>query len=121
MTMHLKKILSNLGYLDAVKAKRRTYHVYEGDGHYVLLSKGRTTASFNVSVVSEKTVDYLRRTFGGRRKLTTREVVNESKRRVHISDRFDALNALYVLCALGEAKIDQRYQEAQLYFNLKPA
>ena len=113
--MHPRRILRNLDYVNEVEAKRQTYYVFEGSQFYALLTKGRSKNSYHVNTVPAETVKHLRKAYGGRQKLTVTQVMSKSRR---FSDRFATLSALYVLCALGEAKIDRRYHEKQLYFNI---
>lgn len=78
------------------------------------------TNSFNFNLVSKDATAYVKLAFGGRLKISTSDITKESKKPVFIKSPFDALNILYALCAVGDAKIDKRYtKERQLYFNIK--
>ena len=116
--MHPKKVLSSLWFVNEVISKKQTYYVYEGAEHYVLVTvnKGRNTYNFNV--VSEEACEYINKLFAGKSKITGANVLEKSRKPALIKDRFDALNVLYTLCAIGAARIDTRYKSNTLFFNI---
>jgi hypothetical protein len=117
--MQPKKILADLKFVKEVIAKRQTYYVYESKDSYILMTVNKAKDSFNFNVVSKDATDYVKKAFKGRQKLTTSDVVKESRKPAYIKESFDALNILYALCALSDAKIDKRYGGIKLFFNIK--
>jgi hypothetical protein len=117
--MQPRKILADLKFVKEVPAKRQTYYVYESKESYILMTVSKGKDSFNFNVVSKDATDYVRKAFKGRQKLTSSDVVKESKKPAYIKESFDALNILYALCALGDAKIDKRYVGIKLFFNIR--
>lgn len=118
--MNPKKVLSNLTFIGEVVSKRQTYYVYENAKEYVLMTVNRSKEnSFNFNLVSKEAAAYIKSAFGGRQKISTSDIAKESKKPVFIKSAFDALNILYALCAVGEAKIDHRYKGQKLYFNIR--
>ena len=120
ITVNPKKILENLSFVGEVISKRQTYYVYENEDEYILMTVNRSKEnSFNFNIVSKDASEYVKKSFSGREKLTTAELAKESKKPALIKGTFDALNILYALCAVGDAKIDRRYKGRTLYFNVR--
>lgn len=118
--MNPKKTLENLSFVGEVVSKRQTYYVYENEDEYILMTVNRSKEnSFNFNIVSKDATEYVKKAFSGREQLTTSELTRESKKPALIKGAFDALNALYALCAVGDAKIDHRYKGQALYFNIR--
>ena len=117
--MKPKNILSGLSFVREVTGKTQTYYVYEGKNDYILMTVSRNKNSYNFNVVSKDAADYVRTKFSGRQKITSNDVVKESKKPVHIKEPLDALNILYALCATEAAKVDSRIKQRQLFFNIK--
>jgi hypothetical protein len=118
--MNIKSIASGLEYIDEVQSKRQTYYVFQGKRHYAVLSlsKSRRNAG-NFNVVSLGAVEYIARRFAGKKKVTSKSVWKTAKKPQYVATSLEALTILYILVAAGKAKIDTRYQEKQLYFNIK--
>ena len=119
--MNPKHMLRNLTFLKEVTAKRQTYYIYKSSEYYLLLTVSSFKPnSYNLSALPVEAVDVVFRIFRGMKGLTAKEVVNLAKKPAYIKERFDALNALYTLCAIGRATIDRRHTKGStLYFNLK--
>lgn len=116
--MHPKDVITGLVFRNEVIGKRQTYYVYEGAEHYVLVTFNKAKNTYNFNAVSEEACKYVHKLFGGASKVTAVEVLEKSKKPALIKSRFDALNVLYALCAIGEAKIDARYKGTTLFFNI---
>lgn len=117
--MQPKKILSNLDFKKEIQSKRQTYYIYEGNKNYVLMTVNRKRNSCNFNIVSKEAIEYVKKYFKRRKKISVSDILNESKKPTHIKERFDALNILYALCATGDARIDTRFKGNQLFFNIK--
>jgi hypothetical protein len=117
--MKPKNILSGLSFVREVTGKTQTYYVYEGKNDFILMTVSKSKNSCNFNVVPKEAADYVKTKFTGRQKITTNDVVKESKKPIYIKGSLDALNILYALCATGAAKIDSRIKQKQLFFNIK--
>jgi hypothetical protein len=69
----------------------------------LVVSPGRTRGSYNVNAVDRRGLDVVSRRFRGR-KITSVDVMRKAGRRDLFRQRFDALNALYALVAVGRAR-----------------
>ena len=116
--MHPTNFLSGLAYVGEVTGKKQTYYVYRGPEHFVLASYNAGKDSYNVNVVSAETCEYIREKFGGRKKLTKNDVLNETKKPALFPQGFYALNALYALCASAQASISANDKSRELLFNV---
>ncbi len=86
-----------------VHGARLTYSIFETPDAFILITQsGPRSGNFNV--VDRRAVDRVRARFGGRRDLTSGELLRKMKGAGGIRDRFDALRVLYVLEALGQAR-----------------
>jgi hypothetical protein len=104
-----------------VAGVRQTYFVLEAQGSYFVLSFARSELKpgagyFNV--VDSKAVDYVRARFAGEKVVTAQEVTARARRTKHAPTSLVALNILYVLVALDEAKIVSEGQHRQLRFSI---
>jgi len=87
-------------FIGEIAGLRSTYYVLRTDKHYILITQsGPLSGNFNL--VTRRVVDSVQRRFGGKRGLTSAEIL---KRSSVVKERFDVLRILYVLEALGQAK-----------------
>jgi hypothetical protein len=56
----------------------------------------------------------------GAQGVTANITFERSRDRRNLPTHLTALNVLYVLAAMGYAKIDARHQSKELFFNLRP-
>lgn len=102
-----------------VASKRQIYYLFESKKGYVLFSLSSPTTG-NFSVVDPDTVSYAERLFAGKQGIKKKTLEEHPKMsRLIKKDTFDALLILYVLVALGKAKIDHRKKSRALHFNIK--
>ena len=116
-----KSVLAQLEFVGEVEAKKQTYYVYRGAAHYVLASASSNPekASWNFNVVSREAVTYLAGLLAGEQLLKTNDILQRVKKPALIKTQFDVLNAMYALCALGDAKMDARKKKDKAtYFNV---
>ena len=69
-------------------------------------------------MVSAEAVDYVRRLARGSQGVTAQALNKRSRKPKLIGSALEALNVLYVLVAIGSAKIDHRHKDRQLFFNV---
>jgi hypothetical protein len=120
--VNVKKLVQGLTYLGAVKGKRQTYYVFKGSGLFLVLSFSRAKRSAgNFNVVEAKAVDYVHQRFAGKSGVTTSDAVKKARRSRHVPNALVALNILYVLTAMGRAKVDARHSGPKLFFNVHRA
>ena len=118
--MNPKKLLSELIFVNEVTAKKQTYYVYENKLNYILMTVSKQKEnSCNMVVVAKGAPEYVYRTFKGKRQITASEVVAKSRKPEYIKSSFNALNALYSLCAIKKANIDHRFKGKALIFTIK--
>ena len=115
--MNIRSLTSGLQYRGEVEGRRQTYYVFEGKSHYIVMSFSRAKRrAGNFNVVDAAAVEYVAKRFAGRKKVTSTKVAARKPRGIRSS--LEALNVLYVLIATGRAKIDSRFHEKQLFFNV---
>lgn len=112
--MRIPTLLQKLEFIGQAEGDRRTYYVFQGTGGYVVASSNGK-AALNVSIVDRKIPDAITRKFGGR-EVTTRRVVEGS--RSLLGERFTALNALYVMVALGTARKLRKHEGKAMVFKI---
>jgi hypothetical protein len=120
--MNIRTLQRGLKYRGRVKAVRQTYHVFEAQGYFFVLSFAlskvrRNSGYFNV--IDTDAVDYVQQRIGGTRGVTAREVVAAARRTRYIPTSLTALNVLYILVALRSASIVRAGEHRQLFFSVK--
>lgn len=120
--MNIRKLQQGLKYRGRVEAVRQTYHVFEASDYYFVLSFSlsktrRGSGYFNV--VSRAAVDYVQGHLGGRQGVTAKDALAAARRTRHIPTSLMALNVLYVLVGLGQARIMRAGEHRQLFFALR--
>jgi len=118
--MNIRSLTTGLQYRGEVEGKRQTYYVFEGRSQYLVMSFSRSKPKAgNFNVVASDAVAYVAGRFAGRQRLTAKTVYKTSRRPRLVGSHLAALNVLYVLVAIGQAKIDARFHEREIYFNVK--
>jgi hypothetical protein len=120
--MNIRTLQRGLTYRGRVKAIRQTYHVFEARRYFFVLSFARSKArrsSGYFNVIDTDAVDYVRQRTGGTRGVTAKDVMAAARRTRHIPTTLAALNALYILVALGSASIVRAGKHRQLFFSVK--
>jgi len=120
--MNIRALQRGLQYCGRVDAVRQAYHVFDGDGLFLVLSFARAKArrgSGYFNLVDKAAVDYVQARLGGTRGVTAKAVVAAARRTRHIPTRLLALNVLYVLVALGRASITRAGEHRQLFFSVR--
>ena len=120
--MNIKMLQRGLKYCGRVKAVRQTYHVFEAQGYFFVLSFAlsktrRGSGYFNV--IDTDAVDYVQQRMGGTRGVTAKDVVTAARRTRHIPSTLAALNVLYILVALQAASIVRAGKNRQLFFAVR--
>jgi hypothetical protein len=120
--MNIRTLQRGLTYRGLVRAPRQTYHVFEAQRYFFVLSfalsKARRGSGY-FNVIDTDAVDYVQRRVGGTRGVTARDVVAASRRTRHIPTTLVALNVLYILVALRSASIVRAGEHRQLFFSVK--
>lgn len=122
--MNIRTLQRGLNYRGRVKAVRQTYHVFEAQGYFFVLSfalsKARRGSGY-FNVIDKDAVDYVQQRLGGTRGVTARDVMAAARRTRHIPSTLAALNVLYILVALHSASIVRAGKHRQLFFAVKKA
>ena len=114
--MDYRRAFIGLQYRGKVQSVRRTYHVLEGEKHFIVVAPRASTGGY-FATVPQAALVYLVKRLGGTQSVTTGEALKACSRSKHFGDRFAMLNALYVLVAIGHARIS-RYSGQSLFFNI---
>ncbi len=118
---NIANLQAGLVFRGEVGGVRQTYYVLEAEGSFFVMSFARSESKpgagyFNM--VDAKAVDYVRDRFAGEKNVTAQEVADRARRTKHAPTSLIALNILYVLVALDEARIVGEGQHRQLRFSV---
>ncbi len=122
--MDIRKLQQGLKYRGRVAAVRQTYHIFEAQDYFFVLSFALSMArkgSGYFNVVDLAAVNYVQRRLGGRSGVTARDVFSSARRTKHVSSSLAALNILYVLVALEQAALLRVGANRQLFFSMAKA
>jgi hypothetical protein len=117
--MNIKSLGKGLTMQGKVKGQRQTYYIFAGHGSFYVFSFSRSkpkTGYFNA--VSFEAAKYAHRLVKGEQGVTAQSLFKRSRTPRHVGSALEALNILYVLVAMGMAKIDRRHKTKQLFFNI---
>lgn len=122
--MNIKKLQQGFKYRGRVAATRQTYHVFEAQDYFFVLSfalsKARKGSGY-FNVVDLAAVTYVQKRLGGRSGITAKEVAAVARRTKHVASSLAALNILYVLVALDQATLLRAGAHRQLFFSIRKA
>jgi hypothetical protein len=125
--VNIRKLQQGLKYRGRVEAVRQTYHVFEASDYYFVLSfalsKARRASGY-FNVVNRAAVAYVQGHLGGKSSVTAKDAVAVARRTKHVPTSLMGLSILYVLVALGQARIARAGEHRQLFFavrKLRPA
>jgi Ni/Fe-hydrogenase subunit HybB-like protein len=122
--MNIRTLQRGLTYRGRVKAVRQTYHVFEAQGYFFVLSfalsKARRGSGY-FNVIDTNAVAYVQQRLGGTRGVTAKDVVSAARRTRYIPTTLAALNVLYILVALHSASIVRAGKNRQLFFSVRKA
>jgi hypothetical protein len=112
--MKIPELFSNIAYVGQAEGDRKTYYVFQGRSRYLVVSPN-AQGGFNMNLVDPEAREVIRKRFRGK-KVTTR-LVSDTARRPDLFPRpLEALNVLYVMVALGDArKLKQREGKAMVF------
>ena len=117
--MNIRSLGAGLTFRGRVEGQRQTYDVFEGKKFFFVCSFSRSKRKAgNFNIVDAEAVRYVQRLAGGEHGVTSRDLHERSRTPRHIGSPLEALNVLYVLVAIGGAKIDRRHKGKQLFFNI---
>ena len=118
----ITRLQGGLVFRGEVSGVRQTYYVFEAEGAFFVLSFALSetkAGSGYFNVVNAEAVEYVRSRFAGDKAVTAKDVANRARRTKHAPSSLVALNILYVLVALDEARIVREAAHRQLIFSLK--
>jgi hypothetical protein len=112
--MKIAQVFASVRYLGRAEGDKRTYYVFQGDVGYLVVTPN-SDRSFTTSIVDAEAPDVITRAFKGKR-LTTVRLRKSGRRSDLFGSPFTALNALYVMVALGRArKLKHREGRAMVF------
>ena len=110
--MNYKKLFSNIKYCGLVTAIKTDYHILEGPDDFVVVS-----TNYQYKIVSKKAVRFIAKKLGGTKSIPVAEALSKCSGSMYFADRFDVLNALYVLVGTKQGKISKMLGN-KLFFNI---
>ena len=117
--MNIKSLSAGLSFRGNVTGRRQKYYVFEGKDSFFIFSFSRSKPkSGYFNMVSSEAVTHVQRLTRGKQGVTTQSLNKRSRKPKLIGSALEALNILYVLVAIGSAKIDHRHKDKQLFFNI---
>jgi hypothetical protein len=122
--VNIRKLQQGLRYRGRVAAVRQTYHIFEAQDYFFVLSfalsKARKGSGY-FNVVDLAAIHYVQKRLGGRSGVTAKDVVSSARRTKHVASSLSALNILYVLIALEQAALLRVGAHRQLFFSIRKA
>ena len=116
--MDIRNLAAGLKYCGEAIGKKQTYQVFESRKQFVVMSQARTKPNAGYfNLVSKAAVEHVRRGYAGRQDVTAKQLATRS-RTAHVKNPLQALNILYVLVATGAARLDDRFRDRELHFNI---
>ena len=117
--MNIKSLSAGLSFRGNVTGRRQKYYVFEAKDAFFVFSFSRAKPkSGYFNMVGSDAVGYVHRLVRGEQGVTAQSVKKRCRRPKLIGSALEALNVLYVLVAIGSAKIDHRHKDKQLFFNI---
>jgi hypothetical protein len=117
--MNIRSLSAGLAFRGNVTGRRQKYYVFEGKGSFFVFSFSRAKPkSGYFNMVGAEAVAYVHRLARGEQGVTAQSLQKRSRKPKLIGSALEALNILYVLVAIGSAKIDHRHKDKQLFFNI---
>ena len=119
--MKLKNMLAGMEYCGEVAGPKRHYTVFRNRTGYVLCSqKTDSVWKGDFAIVRSKAVEYMAGRLKRQTGLTSALIRDRTRTAQFTRERFDVLNGMYVLIALGRAKVDTRYKQGSAqHFNVR--
>ena len=118
--MNIRSLQRGLKYRGRVEAVRQTYHVFEAQGYFFVLSFALSRArrgSGYFNVIDTDAVEYVQQRIGGTRAVTAKDVVAAARRTRYVPTTLAALNI--ILVALEAASIVRAGEHRQLFFSVR--
>jgi hypothetical protein len=114
--MKISTVFQGLHFVGQAEGDRRTYYAFQGDGPYIIASPN-DRGGLNVNVIEREVPDVLTGRFKGQR-VTSRILVKQGRRADLFGAAFAALNALYLMVALGRARKLKKRDGRALIFKI---
>ncbi len=117
--MNIKSLSAGLSFRGNVTGRKQKYYVFEGKDSFFIFSFSRAKPkSGYFNMVGTEAVTYVQRLARGEQGVTAQSLYKRSRNPKYIGSALEALNIMYVLVAIGRAKIDRRHKNRQLFFNI---
>lgn len=107
-----------LEFIGIVNSKKTVYYVFGGGDDYLVCSfRDATYQRGNFNIVPRTSAERILSEFKGEKRVTSKAVQDHPKMKAFFAG-FEVLQALYVLAATGNVKIDRRSpRKTKLFFN----
>jgi hypothetical protein len=113
----IRDLFTGTRYIGKADGDRKSYHVFQGDAGYLVVTPN-SEHSFAISLVDAEVPEVLTKTFKGKQ-LTTVRLKENGRRPDLFGSPFAALNALYVMVALGHARKLKRREGRAMLFKIR--
>ena len=114
--MKVPNLFRGVRYVGTAEGDRKTYYVFEKDEGYLVVAPNYD-GGFNLNIVDGEVPEVITKAFKGK-KLTVRRLKESNRRPDLFSAPFAALNALYVMVALGRARKLKRHEGKAMVFKI---
>ncbi len=115
--MKVRDLFLGAHYVGRADGDKRKYYVFQADVGYLVLTPN-SDRSFTINVVDVEAPEVVTKTFKGKQ-LTTVRLREKGRRPDLFGSPFAALNALYVMVALGHARKLKRREGRAMLFKIR--
>jgi hypothetical protein len=114
--MKIAGIFEGARYVGQAEGDRKTYSIFQTDDHYLVL--GPTESGYYLTLVDRDAPGVITKAFSGK-KITSGDVREKAKRPDLFYSSLAALNALYAMVGLGQARKLKQHRGKALQFKIK--
>jgi hypothetical protein len=115
--MKIAQLFAGVRYVGKAEGDKRSYHAFEGDVGYFVLTPN-SDRSFTINLVDAESPEAITQAFKGKR-LTTVRLRKSGRRPDLFGSPFAALNALYLMVAMGRAKKLKHREGRAMVFKIR--
>ena len=114
--MRIPELLTNLEFVGRAEGDRLTYYVFKGQAGY-LIASANNRGGYNVNVVQAAAPGVILRKFAGKQ-VTSKQLGKSGRGPALVRQRFERLNSLYAMVALGKAKKLKKREGRSMVFKI---
>lgn len=114
--MRIPALLTDLEFVGQAEGDRRTYYVFKGRSQY-LVASANNRGGMNVNTVEGESPKAILRRFAGK-EVTSKQLGKSGRGPALVRQRFERLNSLYVMVALGKARKLKKREGRSMVFKI---